>query len=319
MESRENPIMGRKVFFINPPMGFDVSVIKKLREQEYEVYEVPDFRVLKSILRLDNNKNALCFINIDSGPSVKEWYNFIKSFQLDETLSTIFMGVMSGYANTGERGKFLLNLQLPGGFIPLNQAPERLLKHLTGILDINGAKGRRQYIRLTSNNLDDISGYMTYSDNLFSFTIENISAVGFACTYNVNKVDIFQKNTLINSISITLVKKAICCSVVVFDTRIVNGKGFSVMLFKDLLPEDRKVIKNYVFMHLDMVLGVEIDNAFPDYTDYSVDIVEEGNPDYEIPAEKPLQKIGDVDIPADVEDLEELPDDFDQVQDIDQI
>lgn len=318
MENRENSIFGRKIFFINPPMGFDVSVIKKLRDNEFEAYEIKNVKYIKSILR--KNENALCFINIDSNLSVNEWYNFIKSFKVDETLKSIFIGVMSGYANTGERGKFLMNLQLPGGFVQLNQPSDKLIEQLSGILLINGAKGRRQYIRLGCKERNDINGYMTVGSNLFAFKIENVSVVGFACTYNKREMGIFQKNTVHKGISITLGKKSIVCPSVVFDTRLMNDQGFSVMLFTNECPnQNRQVIKNYIFSVLDEeFLNIE-KLAMPDYTDYTVKITIDGEtPEYEIPPEEPVKKIGDVAIPKpdDKKEDEEL-NDLDEVEELD--
>lgn len=313
VENRENPIFGRKVFFVNPPMGFDVSVIKKLREMEYEVYVIPDYKYVKSIMR--SNENALCFINIDGMLSVKEWYNFIKSFKLEEKLSSIFIGVVSGYASTGERGKFLINLQLQGGFIQTSQAPEDIVKQFSGILSINGAKGRRQYIRLHTKERKDIHGYMAVGTNLFSFNVENISVVGFACTYNIKEIGNFEKNTVLKDLSLTIVKKSILCPCFVFETRVVDGMGFSILLFTKEFPTANKpVIQNYIFNVLDEDFRNIIKLSMPDYTDYTVDIKLDNLEEFEVSEDAPPPKIGDVEIPkpddkkddADAEDIEEV-------------
>ena len=301
-------------------MGFNVSVIKKLRENEFEVYEIKDYKYVKSILRA--NENALCFINIDGLLSIQEWYNFIKSFKCDDTLKSIFIGVMSGYASTGERGKFLINLMLAGGFISLDQDSDKLVEQLTGILEINGAKGRRQYIRLNCANRNDINGYMAIGSNLFSFKIENVSVVGFACTYNKREMGNFEKNTIRNDISITIGRKSIVCPAVVYDTRLMNDQGFSVLLFTKGSPaSNRTIIQNYIFSILDTQFENVEKLAMPDYTDYTQEVKEEGDlPEYELPPEKPIEKIGDVDIPkpADKTDDEDV-DDLDEIEDMEEI
>ena len=319
MQDREFPIFGRKVFFVNPPLGFDVSVIKKLREEEYEVYTIADYKYVKSILR--KNENALCFINIDNGLKVNEWYNFIKSFKLEDDLKSIFIGVMSGYAGTGERGKFLINLQLPGGFINTHIDSEKLYEQIEGILRINGAKGRRQYLRLRCNDIPGVNGYIVVGNNLFSMDIENISSVGFACSYNQKEVASFEKNSVHNEISLTILRKSIICPSVVYDTKIVDGRGFSVMLFKKDVPKSaRNVIKSFIFSVLEEEFVNAARLAMPDYTDYSVEIKIDNLTEYELPPEEPLKKIGDVAIPkpddaADVEDIEEV----EEVEEIDEV
>lgn len=307
MQDREFPIFGRKVFFVNPPLGFDNSIVKKLRDLEYEVYIIQDYLYTKSILR--EHEESLCFINIDSGLKVNEWFNFIKSFKLDEKLKSVFLGVMSGYSGTGERGKFLMNLQLPGGFINTNVGVEQLFEQIKGILDINGAKGRRQYIRLRCDNISGINGYMIVDNNLFSLDIENISSVGFACSYNKKEMHNFGKNSVHNEVSIGILKKSIVCPSVVFDTRIVNDKGFSVMLFKADVPKStRAVIKDFIFSVLEDEFVNASKLAIPDYTDYSVDIKLDDTPDY----------VYNADISIEYDKNEDLGG-FDELEDLDEI
>lgn len=307
MQDREFPIFGRKVFFVNPPLGFDNSIVKRLREQEYEVYTIQDYLYAKSILR--EYENSLCFINIDNGLKINEWYNFIKSFQLEEKLRSVFIGVMSGYAGTGERGKFLMNLQLPGGFINTNAGTEQLYEQIEGILSINGAKGRRQYIRLRCDNNPDINGYMVVGNNLFSMNIENISSVGFACSYNKKEMQHFQKNSVHNEISIGILKKSIVCPSVVFDTRLVNDRGFSVMLFKADVPKSsRTLIRDFIFSVLEHEFVNVSKLAMPDYTDYSVDIKLDDTPDYVYTADISIEYDKNEDLGGfdELEDLDEI-------------
>lgn len=316
MEFRENPMFGRKVFFVNPPMGFDVAVIKKLRESEFEVYEIKNIKYIKSVLR--KYENALCFINIDGLLSVNEWYNFVKSFKIDDTLKSIFIGVMSGFASTGERGKFLINLSLPGGFTNLSQPPEKLVEHFKGILQINGAKGCRQYVRLNCAERDDINGYMALGNNLFSFKVLDISVVGFACSYNKKEMHVFPKNSIHKDISLTIGRKSFVSPVVAFDTQLKNDQGFTVMLFtKEFPSSDRAIIQNYIFKVLDEQFEQTYKLAMPDYTDYTVDIdIPNDTPEYSVPPEKPIPKVGetegekdaDADVGSldDVEDMEEI-------------
>ena len=84
----ENPIVGRKVFFVNPPLYVENYLHLELKQHEYEVYIISDFRYTKAALR--HFPDALCFIFIDDEMSYDEWFNFIMSFQKDEKLKTIF-------------------------------------------------------------------------------------------------------------------------------------------------------------------------------------------------------------------------------------
>ena len=50
-----------------------------------------------------------------------------------------------------------MNLKLPGGCVLLNQKVEQIYETLEGILKINGAKGRRKYVRLDCDEKKYIS------------------------------------------------------------------------------------------------------------------------------------------------------------------
>ena len=47
----ENPIVGRKVFFVNPPLYVENYLHLELKQHEYEVYIISDFRYTKAALR----------------------------------------------------------------------------------------------------------------------------------------------------------------------------------------------------------------------------------------------------------------------------
>ena len=114
MESRENPLFGRKIFFIGPSYVTEKYLIDKLRDNEYEVYVLKDYRVAKNVL--SSYTDAMCFINIDAGLSYSEWFNFIKSFQDSSILHGVYIGIITEAATWEDKDKFMMNVSLPGGF-----------------------------------------------------------------------------------------------------------------------------------------------------------------------------------------------------------
>lgn len=274
--NRENPLFGRKVFFVNPPLAVENNIVSELRDEEYEAYIIRDYRYVKPVLC--DNKDALVFIYIDDQLSYDQWFNYIKSFETDEKLNSIFIGVISAKANYEDQQRYIMDLKLPGGFIMLNERIESITKKIKAILDLNGAKGRRQYIRLDCRNLDSVKGHFTSNNRLFMFSIDNISSVGFACVYSPEITNLLQKNTLQPSVTVTLGRKAIDAPSVVFDTRIVNEKGFSVLLFTNNVPRETKnSIKSFIFDILDSKLKEVIANSIQDLTDYSEKIKTEND------------------------------------------
>ncbi len=268
MESRENPLFGRKIFLINPSFIIEKFLIENLRRNEYEVYLIDDYKKAKAILA--NYPDSLCFINIDSELSYSEWFNYMKSFSLSKALSGIYLGVMSTSAGWDDKDKFLFNIRLPGGFNHVEKT-EKFLKDFMMILDLNGAKGRRKYIRLDTRGIDDVNGYIVHQGKLFTLGIKDISSAGFAVTFKKELSYIFQKNTHIRDLSITVGRKSMVCSCIVFNTMInADGSAMSVLMLTNENPETTKdFIRNYIFEKFDGNMKEMFGQLSLDYASYS--------------------------------------------------
>lgn len=300
MESRENPIFGRKVYFLNPPLSFEKQIIEALRELEYEVYVISDYKYAKPVLR--ENPDAMCFIYIDAELSLKAWFNFIKSFSKDVTLKSIFVGITSAKSSV-EIKNFIMNLQLPGGYVPLDGLGNSPLEKFIGILDINGAKGRRQYIRLNCKELKLVSGYITFGNKLFTINIDNISSVGLACSYDFGAAEAFQKNSVIDNVALSLGRWSVVVSCVVFDVKRINGKDIAVLLFMKETPKEvRKSIRSYIFEILTEHERNMMISSIQDLTNYDVAAKDDSEdiPDFFIESDN--KNFDDMDI----SELEEL-------------
>ncbi len=266
----ENPIIGRKVFFVNPPLYVENYLHLELKLHEYEAYIISDYKYTKNALR--KFPDALCFIFIDDELSYDEWFNFIQSFQKDEKLKTIFVGLMSAVIPKPQKERFMMNLSLPGGFIMLDEFKgSALIEKIIGILELNGAKGRRKYLRLDCDPSITINGYFATKTQLLQVTILNISSVGFTCFYPRSYGDALQKKMLVPSFSITLGRRSIVTPSVVFDIKVVDANRlFAIMLFaKQVGEDDKKVIKNFIFEQLEQRFENLIYAIPPDVEDYS--------------------------------------------------
>lgn len=265
----ENPIIGRKVFFVNPPLYVENYLQPELKLHEYEAYIIKDYKYTKNALRLF--PDALCFIFIDDEMSYDGWFNYILSFQQDEKLKTIFVGLMSAMIPQQKRERFIMNLSLPGGFIMLNEIKgSALIENVIGILELNGAKGKRKYLRLDCDESISINGYFANQTQLLQVSIANISSVGFTCYFPKNYGAALVKNMIVPSFSITLGRRSIVTPSVVFDVKSLdNNNYFAVLLFlKQVGAEDRKVIKNFIFEHLEKRIDDLIYANPPDIDDY---------------------------------------------------
>lgn len=268
MERRDAPILGRKVFFLNPPLSITTHVLDALKEQQYEVYCINHYNEAKPILRL--TKDALCLIFIDDQLTLNEWYNFIKSFEYEEELKSIFLGVISARIRNTDKEKFLMNLKLPGGFIPLGGPVSEVFTTIKGILDVNGAMGKRKYLRLDCRGNDKIDGYFAHSLRLYQFNIDYLSTAGF--TFRMNKAGIFkfQKNMILSNICINIGRRTVTGEGFVYETRIIDGEEIIIVLFtKSTDSSTKTAIRNFIYSTLQEKMQILIDNTNPDMENYS--------------------------------------------------
>ena len=264
-----NPIIGRKIFFVNPPLYVENYLQPELKLHEYEAYIIKDYKYTKNALRMF--PDALCFIFIDDEMSYDGWFNYILSFQQDEKLKTIFVGLMSAMIPQPKREKFMMNLSLPGGFLMLNEIKgAELIKTVIGILELNGAKGKRKYLRLDCDNSISINGYFATQTQLLQVSIANISSVGFTCIFPKSYGAVLAKKMLVPSFSITLGRRSIATPSIVFDVKSYdNNNYFAMLLFlRQVGPDDRKVIKNFIFEQMEKRLDNLIYANPPDIDDY---------------------------------------------------
>ncbi|MBP5519542.1 MAG: hypothetical protein J6X84_03075 [Treponema sp.] len=268
MQSRENPLFGRKVFFIGPSYIIEKYLIERLRQNEYEVYILKDIKKAKSVLA--KFPDSMCFINIDSEFSYSEWFNYMKSFQYEESTSGIYLGVLTDSASWEDKDKFLMNIKLPGGFNRFEKT-DKFVNTLMAILDLNGAKGRRKYLRLDTRGMNDVSGYMTSEEKLYTVSIRDLSSAGFAVTYRQELMALFQKNTLIRNLSLTVGRKTMICSCIVFNTQAnPDGTAMSVLMLTNENPEETKVyIRNFIFEKFSLQMEGILETVEKDTASYS--------------------------------------------------
>lgn len=268
MESRENPLFGRKVFFISPSYVIDKYLIEKLRQNEYEAYILRDIKKVKSVLA--KFPESMCFINIDEVFSYSAWFNFMKSFQFSQDISGIYLGILTDSATWEDKDKFLMNIKLPGGFNHFDKT-ETFLNNFMKILDLNGAKGRRKFLRLDTRGLNDVSGYMNSEGKLYAVNIKDLSSAGFAIIYRQELMSLFQKNTLIRNLSLTVGRKTMICSCIVFNTQSnPDGTAMSVLMLTNENPEETKIyIRNFIFEKYGRQMESIMENAEKDPASYS--------------------------------------------------
>jgi hypothetical protein len=268
MESRENPTFGRKVFFLNPVFSTRNVIISRLIEDEFEVYIIDDYRDAKNVLRA--YPDSICFINIDDQLTHEQWFNFIKSCEADPSLKSIFLGILSSRISRADRDQFMLKASIPAGFIMMNERLEDTTETIAGILNINGAKGRRQYVRASCSADQDALMLVRLGSKVYKMHLLDISVVGTACILAPQYKDMFQTNSVIRDVFVTLGKKSFTCSVAVYAINAGPRYCKLILLFMQGLPYTaKKLIRSYVTARLQKAVNNIIKENIRDLTDYS--------------------------------------------------
>lgn len=307
MEHRDLPALGRKVFFLNPPLSITTYVYDCLKEAQYEVYFIDNYTEAKPVLRL--YPDALCFIFIDDQLSLREWYNFIQSFEGDESLKSIFLGVISARIRPADKEKFLMNLKLPGGFVMLGGPVAELYTTIKGILDVNGAMGKRRYLRLDNTRETDISGYLASGFRLYQFSIDTISTAGFTCKMDLKNGFAFTKNMVVQNICINLGRRTVVCTAAVFEVRQTPNETIAILLFtKETDKQSRVAIRNYIYQSLASHMHSIIKSQRPDNENYKDKVSEKASED------ETINSIEANEILNNIEDAQEVDDNGNPVE-----
>lgn len=260
MNLHENNDFGRKVFFVMPSYDFQSLVIPSLYEQEFEVYILDNFTKAKDILR--SFPDSICFINTDEGLSPSEWFFYIKSFESDPMLSTIFLGIICTRMTKAQKEQFAIETTIPAGILESRVNNNELIERIVKILTINGAKGRRRYVRAKCDN--DFLSFATFliNGNEVKIKINDISSAGVSCSTVSAYADFFTPKTLIRNFSLSLNNKKANCIGVVYLAHTQGEKLTFVILFtKNMAFTTRTFIKKYVHNRLQNQIEEKLQNC----------------------------------------------------------
>lgn len=272
-ESRENPIFGRKVFFVNPSFAIEQIARGRLRAMEYETYIIGDYHYAKGILK--KFPDSICLINLDyvddKSLTVVQWLNFLISCENDPELESIFFGVISVNTSPRQMNLFFYNTKLPAGYIPASPNKDDLFETLSCVLDVNGAKGRRQYVRASCEARGTAFINVTIKGEENKFPLVDFSSVGLACQIPDSCCGMIPENTLLQNVELFLLGERISTSLIVLKEFKKGGKNTLItLLSKGVSLEVKNKIRSYVFRILESIVDSQTEFNNPDTTEYSL-------------------------------------------------
>jgi hypothetical protein len=259
MEQQESAVFdpGKKVFFLYPPSVVRDDLVKRLLEQEYEVYMLKDIATASVLLR--RYPDSIVYINLDIGLSEYEWEKWIKELIDNPVTKTVGIGILSYNSDERLQKKYLLEIGIQYGFIKLKLGLEESTRILLATLKASEVKGRRKYVRANCAH-DTVSSLNIREGAVTSIgKISDISVVGFSCILDPDPD--FQKNTLLHDVQLKLKASLITTEVIVFGSRVdADQRSVYVMLFTKKLDNiAREKIRTYIQIALQT--GIELEAA----------------------------------------------------------
>lgn len=266
-EASKVDLFGRKIFFLNPAYSVRNEVITELQNEEYEVYIIESYRDAKNLLRL--NENAILFINVDAQLAMNSWYNFIRTFEKEDVLSSIYVGIISERIRPADRELFLTTAQIPAGITMLDTDMKFITESILGILKEANAKGRRQYVRANLSHDKEASLFWNHGTKMHQLKLLDISSVGMSVKVPPALAQIVGKNFILRDVTLRLGSKQIVIEAVVFAVKeIPDGIIWVLLLLPNTSTKTRDIIRQYISETFQKIMMTVINNARPDDTAY---------------------------------------------------
>jgi len=243
-EASNSDIVGRKVFFLNPSVNIQNQIMDVLSQNEYEVYFARNSAHLTRVLR--KYPDSIVYINLDDTQKAEaeKWIDTISTAMPD-----VRVGIFSSSTDEELKDKFLKKPKVKCGFINIKFDMSKTSQQIIKILESMNVKGRRKYLRATTENEETATINMPHGGDFINGTIKDISVVGFSCVFDPDKG--LKKNNLYKDIQIRLHTMLLKAEAVVFGSRTEFDKNVYVMLFTNRIDPDVCVkIRKYIQQNL---------------------------------------------------------------------
>jgi CheY-like chemotaxis protein len=248
-------IVGKKIFFLYPTAVVQNRIITELAQQEYEVYAAKNKDSLKRVLR--KYPNSVVFVDINEQMPEKDWDLWVTAVMEASDTKTVSIGVVTSNDDEQLQRKYLEALKVSCGYTVVKFDLDKSIAHIISILQTVGAKGRRKYIRATTEREANTTINMPVNGMFVKGQIKDISVVGISCTLE-GSPDI-SKNALVKDIQIKLQTSLIKVEGIVFGSRMEGLEKIYVVLFTQRIdPEVRIKIRKYIQRNLQSKMDFEL-------------------------------------------------------------
>lgn len=235
--------LGKKVFFLNPPPVLG-EVVEELGRQEFEVYLVYDEVKLQRVLAQDSD--SIVFANIDNGAKEKDWTQYIMSIRNDPKTAAVGLGVVSMNEDRELMQLYLMELQLPCGYIVVKLGASKTAEILSKTLEANEARGRRKFVRATCPTGVALA-YVDIDGKTFRAEVSDLSSAG--CALRFDDALVCKPGTVLRGLQLNIKGVRVLADGFVAAKRDDGDRPTHIVMFApaSLDDERRDKIRNLVF------------------------------------------------------------------------
>lgn len=257
MSNANNPseILGKKIFFLYPTAVVQNQIVAELAQQEFEVYIVKNHTALERVL--GKYPDSIVFTDIDEQMSEKDWEIWIRGVMGKPELQNIAIGVISANDNEELRRKYINSVQVPCGYTVLKSDLQKAIMQIMEILKVVDAKGRRKYIRATTETETNTTINLPLNGTFVNGAIKDISVVGISCSFEQDPELV--KNALFKDVQVKLGSILLKVEGIIFGSRMDGSAKVYVLLFTQRIdPDVRTRIRKYIQQNLQSKMDSEL-------------------------------------------------------------
>ena len=267
--ANDREFLGRKVFFLNPPMLFEDEVIERLRIMEYEVYAIREYNKLKNYLAL--NPQSIVFVTPNDMLTPVGWRKLISVVE-DESASfgPVDVGVIMHKMNESAERLLMTGIKCACGSMHFEDGHDVLFQQIVRALDACKAHGLRRNVRASCMNDKTAEVYCMKNTRMLRFKMIDISSAAIATKFPAHLAGEIFESMLIPDARINMRRSYVNASLKISAIKQVGDNLLVIFEYGvGTVPDSMKKIREYVGELLSQNLEASIVGMPGDKTDYN--------------------------------------------------
>jgi len=246
-ENSKTDSLGRKIFFLHPATFVQNQIISELAQEEFEVYIIKDEAKIRS--GLVNFPDSILIASIQEGIKESAWEALIKNIIVTPETSHVDIGIIATRSDEALKQKYTQQYKVRCGFTVIKSDINEAIKQLVLILNNVNAKGRRKYIRLSTEKDSNVTVNLPVNGTYVNGIIKDISVMGFSCVF-ADDFELSPKK-LLSDMQLRLQSTLVKAEGVVLGSRMDGSeKRYVVLLTQRVDPSVKAKIRKFIQVNL---------------------------------------------------------------------